>query len=343
MDKMQRDKYQRLIDESAAAAAEPEPEPEHELERPAEAPVAAEQQVACHEYVDTGIVIPCSEVTVKRQVGVGAFKDVHQGEWQGNAVAVLKLRHPDDETQRLDFMKEAAIFVQAGTHRNLLRYFGRCEPDPSTGEGFHAFVTELAKHCSLDDFLEQVHHRPDRYNGQMPATLKVDAAAQIASGMAHMHSRGLIHRDLAARNVLVAEYDMPRGIIAVQVTDFGLCRSVASSRYLATYNAKHDNDTVPKLWIPPESLKDQLYSRASDVWAFGVTLWEIASNGGLPYASWACSDDDLVRRVLMGEIMKRPDGCPQQLYEMMEKCWIHKVSNRPKFAELEEELRAMDV
>ncbi len=335
MDKMQRDKYQRLIDEAAAAAeAEPEPEPEP--------PVEAEREPARHE-VDTGMMIPCSEVTVKRQVGVGAFKDVHQGEWQGNAVAVLKLRHPDDETQRVDFMKEAAIFVQAGAHRNLLRYFGRCEPDPSTGEGFHAFVTELAKHCSLDDFLEQVHHRPDRYGGQMPATLKRDAAAQIASGMAHMHERGLIHRDLAARNVLVLEYDVPRGVIAVQVTDFGLCRSVTSSRYLATYDAKHDNETVPKLWIPPESLKDQLYSRASDVWAFGITLWEIASNGGLPYASWACGDDDLVRRVLMGEIMTRPDGCPPQLYEVMKRCWVHKAGERPKFAVLEGELREISV
>lgn len=335
MDKMQRDKYQRLIDEAAAAAeAEPEPEPEP--------PVEAEREPARHE-VDTGMMIPCSEVTVKRQVGVGAFKDVHQGEWQGNAVAVLKLRHPDDETQRVDFMKEAAIFVQAGAHRNLLRYFGRCEPDPSTGEGFHAFVTELAKHCSLDDFLEQVHHRPDRYGGQMPATLKRDAAAQIASGMAHMHERGLIHRDLAARNVLVLEYDVPRGVIAVQVTDFGLCRSVTSSRYLATYDAKHDNETVPKLWIPPESLKDQLYSRASDVWAFGITLWEIASNGGLPYASWACGDDELVRRVLMGEIMTRPDGCPPQLYEVMKRCWVHKAGERPKFAVLEGELREISV
>ena len=335
MDKMQRDKYQRLIDEAAAAAeAEPEPEPEP--------PVEAEREPARHE-VDTGMMIPCSEITVKRQVGVGAFKDVHQGEWQGNAVAVLKLRHPDDETQRVDFMKEAAIFVQAGAHRNLLRYFGRCEPDPSTGEGFHAFVTELAKHCSLDDFLEQVHHRPDRYGGQMPATLKRDAAAQIASGMAHMHERGLIHRDLAARNVLVLEYDVPRGVIAVQVTDFGLCRSVTSSRYLATYDAKHDNETVPKLWIPPESLKDQLYSRASDVWAFGITLWEIASNGGLPYASWACGDDDLVRRVLMGEIMTRPDGCPPQLYEVMKRCWVHKAGERPKFAVLEGELREISV
>jgi hypothetical protein len=343
MDKMQADKYKRLIDEAAADAAaaaaaaaevarEPEPEPEREPARDTQG------------MQDTGMRISCSEITVKRQVGVGAFKDVHQGEWQGREVAVLKLRHPDDDRQRRDFMKEAAIFVQAGAHHNLLSYFGRCEPDPSTGEGFHAFVTELAKHCSLDDFLEQVHTRPDRHGGQMPATLKRDAAAQIASGMAHMHDRGLIHRDLAARNVLVAEYDMPRGIIAVQVTDFGLCRSVASqSRYLATYDARIDNEEVPKLWIPPESLKDQYYSRASDVWAFGITLWEIATNGRLPYDTWACGDDELVRRVVVGEVMQRPDGCPPQLYEVMKTCWAYRARERPTFAALEAELRALDL
>ena len=75
-------------------------------------------------------------------------------------------------------------------------------------------VTELARHCSLDDFLEDVHTRPDRWNGQMPVTLKREASAQIAAGMAHMHAQGLIHRDLAARNVLVTEHDAPSGVIA---------------------------------------------------------------------------------------------------------------------------------
>ena len=178
----------------------------------------------------------------------------------------------------------------------------------------------------------------------MPATLKRDAASQIASGMAHMHERALIHRDLAARNVLVAEYDKLRGVIAVQVTDFGLCRSVASqSRYLATYDARHDNEEVPKLWIPPESLKNNYYSRASDVWAFGVTLWEIATNGRLPYDTWACGDDELVQRVVLGEVMPIPDGCPPQLYEVMKKCWFYKPGERPKFAALEGELRALEL
>ena len=340
MDKMQRDKYQRLMDEAAAEAAaalaaEAEPEPEPEPEPPQSPPAPR--------VLDTGSVIPCSELTVKRQVGVGAFKDVHQGEWQGGAVAILKLRNPD-ERQRREFMAEAAIFVQAGTHPNLLRYFGRCEPDPETGEGFHALVTELARHCSLDDFLEDVHTRPDRWNGQMPVTLKREAAAQIAAGMAHMHAQGLIHRDLAARNVLVTEYDAPSGVIAVQLTDYGLSRSVASnSRYLTTYNACADTEEVPKLWIPPESLQKRYYSRASDVWAFGITLWEIATNGRLPYDVWACGDEELVRRVVLGEIMPRPDGCPAQLYDVMRRCWVHKASERPKFAALEGELRAIEL
>ena len=128
MDKMQRDKYQRLMDEAAAEAAaalaaEAEPEPEPEPEPPQSPPAPR--------VLDTGSVIPCSELTVKRQVGAGAFKDVHQGEWQGGAVAILKLRNPDERQRRC--MAEAAIFVQAGTHPNLLRYFGRCEPDPETG------------------------------------------------------------------------------------------------------------------------------------------------------------------------------------------------------------------
>lgn len=342
MDQIQRDKYQRLIDdaeaEAAAAASDIEPEPE--------AAAAAEPAGDIGQMQDTGMLISCGEIKVKRQVGVGAFKDVHEGEWQGGPVAVLKLRHPDDARQRHEFMMEAAVFVQLGDHPNLLRYFGRCEPEPSAGEGegFHAFVTELARHCSLDDFLEQVHTRPDRYNGEMPATLKRDAAAQIASGMAHMHARGLIHRDLAARNVLVAEYDKPGATIAVQLTDYGLCRSVAStSRYLTEYNASNDNETVPKLWIPPESLMKQLYSRASDVWAFGITLWEIVTNGRLPYDTWACGDDELVRRVVMGEMMTVPEGCPANLYDVMRRCWTYKAQRRPKFTDLESELRILEL
>jgi serine/threonine protein kinase len=100
---------------------------------------------------------------------------------------------------------------------------------------------------------------------------------------------------------------------------------------------------VPKLWIPPESLQKRYYSRASDVWAFGITLWEIATNGRLPYDVWACGDEELVRRVVLGEIMPRPDGCPAQLYDVMRRCWIHKASERPKFAALEGELRAIEL
>ena len=230
MDQMQRDKYQRLLDEAAVAAAaaeaaalEPEPEPEPEPEEPSSPAVR-----------DTGTLISCADLTVKDQVGVGAFKDVHKGLWQGGEIAVLKLRNPD-ERQRAEFMAEAAIFVQVGNHPNVLRYFGRCEPDPATGEGFHALVTELARHRSLDDFLDDVHTRPDRYGGQMPMTLKREAAAQIACGMAHMHDRGVIHRDLAARNVLVAAYDREAGHVSVQLTDYGLSRNIASgTRYLNT-------------------------------------------------------------------------------------------------------------
>lgn len=221
MDQMQRDKYRRLLDEAAAAAVaaeaeaafeEPEPEPE-----PEDTPS------------DTGMIIDCTDLTVKEQVGVGAFKDVHKGLWQGGEIAVLKLRNPD-ERQRAEFMAEAAIFVQLGNHQNVLRYFGRCEPDAATGEGFHALVTELARHRSLDDFLEITPRSP-----QMPIRLKQEAAAQIACGMAHMHDRGVIHRDLAARNVLVSVYDVDAGRIEVQLTDYGLSRNIASSsRYQNT-------------------------------------------------------------------------------------------------------------
>ena len=171
---------------------------------------------------------------------------------------------------------------------------------------------------------------------------------------------GLIHRDLAARNVLVSSYtpaaaDQP-GAIAVQLTDYGLARDVRMLRGGVYVTPEGSDVAMPKLWIPPESLQSRQFTRASDVrpwprfasfapsamnaasaqvWAFGVTLWEIMTDGNLPYYMWACSDDELVRRVVAGEVMPRPDDCTPPLYELMVSCWKYAPTERPDFPHVE--------
>lgn len=145
-----------------------------------------------------------------------------------------------------------------------------------------------------------------------------DFARQIARGMEHLELKGITHRDLAARNLLVSEGRV------LKISDFGL------SRHGVYVNTR--KRMLPLRWLALESMTDNLYSSLSDVWAFGVVLWEICTLGGFPYAN--ISDAQLMTYLLSGNRLMRPDNVSEKLYEVMLKCWSANPDDRPTFREL---------
>lgn len=147
-------------------------------------------------------------------------------------------------------------------------------------------------------------------------------AYQIANGMAYLSGRGIVHRDLAARNILVGDDKV------LKISDFGLSRE-------GIY-VKRSTGKIPLRWLSIEAMRDRIYSTASDVWAFGIVLWEICTLGGFPYPT--INDRDLLEFLLEGERMEKPTNCTDEIYQIMIGCWSRECEDRPSFQSLKEQL-----
>jgi len=246
-------------------------------------------------------------------------------------VAVKMTKENCSEQEVLDLVKEIEIMKAVGGHINIVNLLGACTQP--TGKPLLA-ILEYAEHGNLRDYLRMRrglgHHSQDLLEtiSPDPVGLKemLSFAWQVARGMEFLSNRRCVHRDLAARNILIAH-----GGVA-KVADFGLARDVEQTDYYR----KVTEGKLPVLWMSPESLFDGVSTTKSDVWSFGVLLWEIVTCGERPYAGVAT--EALLDLIKGGYRMSIPLECPQDLYLIMRMCWQIKPESRPTWSQLVDHL-----
>ncbi|XP_072016268.1 angiopoietin-1 receptor-like [Amphiura filiformis] len=236
------------------------------------------------------------------------------------AVKVLK-EGASDSDQR-DFMGELDIMAKVGNHPNIVNLIGASE-----NMGVLYVATEYAVHGNLLNLLRQsrcLETDPTYANrANTVSTLSQEQllrfAADVSLGMQHLAEKGCVHRDLAARNVLVCE-----GYVC-KVADFGLSRS--DEVYVKTTAGR-----LPVRWMAVESLNYSVYTVKSDVWSFGILLWEIVTLGGTPYPGLSCAE--LYEKLPLGYRMAKPLNCEEEVYDIMCHCWRDRPHDRPSFDQL---------
>uniref|UniRef100_A0A667YS26 Tyrosine-protein kinase receptor n=1 Tax=Myripristis murdjan TaxID=586833 RepID=A0A667YS26_9TELE len=274
--------------------------------------------------------VPREKISILRELGQGSFgmvyegiaKDIIKGEAETH-VAVKTVNESASLRERIEFLNEASVMKAFSCH-HVVRLLGVVSKGQPT-----LVVMELMTHGDLKSYLRCL--RPDSENnpGRPPPTLKemIQMAAEIADGMAYLNAKKFVHRDLAARNCMVA-HDL-----TVKIGDFGMTRDI----YETDYYRKGGKGLLPVRWMAPESLKDGVFTAHSDCWSFGVVLWEISTLAEQPYQG--LSNEQVLKFVMDGGYLDRPDNCADRLHNLMQMCWQYNPKMRPTFQEIIEMLR----
>ncbi|XP_053315872.1 tyrosine-protein kinase FRK [Spea bombifrons] len=263
----------------------------------------------CYETADHWEIDRNSLKFLKR-LGHGQFGEVWEGLWSDTiSVAIKTLKTGTMKPQ--DFLREAQ-FMKNLKHPKLIQLYAVC-----TLEEPVYIITELMRHGSLLSYLQN-----DK-GETIGLPQQVDIAAQVSSGMEYLERQNFIHRDLAARNVLVGENSV------YKVADFGLARVFEDD---AIYLARNDTK-LPLKWTAPEAICDNKFSVKSDVWSFGILLYEIATYGKMPYQGM--SGREAHEKVMMGYRLPQPPNCHASFYKIMLDCWKEQPENRPTFDTLQ--------
>ncbi|XP_048876758.1 fibroblast growth factor receptor 1b isoform X2 [Brienomyrus brachyistius] len=282
--------------------------------------------------------LPRERLALGKPLGEGCFGQVVMGEAIGldrekpncvTKVAVKMLKPDATEKDLSDLISEMEMMKIIGKHKNIINLLGAC-----TQDGPLYVIVEYASKGNLREYLRARRPLGMEYcynSDQVPVeemSIKdlVSCAYQVARGMEYLASKKCIHRDLAARNVLVTEDSV------MKIADFGLARDI----HHIDYYKKTTNGRLPVKWMAPEALFDRIYTHQSDVWSFGVLLWEIFTLGGSPYPGVPV--EELFKLLREGHRMDRPSTCTTELYMMMRDCWHAVPSQRPTFQQLVEDL-----
>nr|XP_057941997.1 focal adhesion kinase 1-like isoform X10 [Doryrhamphus excisus] len=255
-------------------------------------------------------------IELGRCIGEGQFGDVHQGvyispENPALSVAVKTCKNSTSDSVREKFLQEALTMRQFD-HPHIVKLMGVITENPVW------IIMELCTLGELRSFLQVRKYSLDL------ATL-ILYSYQLSTALAYLESKRFVHRDIAARNVLVSTVD------CVKLGDFGLSRYMEDSSYYKASKGK-----LPIKWMAPESINFRRFTTASDVWMFGVCMWEILMYGIKPFQG--VKNNDVIGRIENGERLAMPPQCPPTLYSLMTKCWSYDPSKRPRFNELKTQL-----
>ncbi|XP_007469623.1 PREDICTED: fibroblast growth factor receptor 2 isoform X2 [Lipotes vexillifer] len=281
---------------------------------------------------------PRDKLTLGKPLGEGCFGQVVMAEAVGidkekpkEAVTVAVKMLKDDATEKdlSDLVSEMEMMKMIGKHKNIINLLGAC-----TQDGPLYVIVEYASKGNLREYLRARRPPGMEYSyditrvpeEQMTFKDLVSCTYQLARGMEYLASQKCIHRDLAARNVLVTENNV------MKIADFGLARDINN----IDYYKKTTNGRLPVKWMAPEALFDRVYTHQSDVWSFGVLMWEIFTLGGSPYPGIPV--EELFKLLKEGHRMDKPANCTNELYMMMRDCWHAVPSQRPTFKQLVEDL-----
>ncbi|AWP19609.1 Receptor protein-tyrosine kinase [Scophthalmus maximus] len=259
--------------------------------------------------------LDASCIKIERVIGAGEFGEVCSGRLKlpgkrDVAVAIKTLKVGYTEKQRRDFLCEASIMGQFD-HPNVVHLEGVVTRGKPV-----MIVIEYMENGSLDGFLR-------KHDGQFTVIQLVGMLRGIAAGMRYLADMGYVHRDLAARNILV------NSNLVCKVSDFGLSRVIDDDPE-AVYTTS--GGKIPVRWTAPEAIQYRKFTSASDVWSYGIVMWEVMSYGERPY--WDMSNQDVIKAIEEGYRLPAPMDCPPGLHQLMLDCWQKDRAERPKFDQI---------
>ena len=252
------------------------------------------------------------QIRLVNKLGSGSFAQVWGGVWNGTTSVAVKALKTGSSMTESDFLREATLMKEL-RHLNILQLYGICSKEQPI-----YIVTELMKHGCLLEYL-----RNERRSLKLSQLISM--ALQVAEGMVYLEEHQYIHRDLAARNVLVGD-----GLIC-KISDFGLTQSVEEAK-----NKAGDVTKFAIKWTAPEALLHNKFSVKSDVWSFGILLYEIITFGRFPYAGM--TNEEVMQKLEQRYRMPQPKESSYAYYNIMLKCWREEPENRPTFEALQWEL-----
>ncbi|XP_057670694.1 proto-oncogene tyrosine-protein kinase ROS isoform X2 [Diorhabda carinulata] len=263
------------------------------------------------------------QITLTKFLGSGAFGEVFEGKAKGidntngdTRVAVKTLKKGASGQEKCEFLQEAQLMSHF-KHEHILELLGVClDNDP------HFIIMELMEGGDLLTYLRDSRN-PSTSTPFLTLIELIKMCVDVSKGCRYLEEMHFVHRDLACRNCLVSSYNAETRI--VKIGDFGLARDI----YKNDYYRKEGEALLPVRWMAPESLTDGVFTSQSDVWAFGVLLWEIMTLGQQPYPARA--NLEVLHYVRSGGRLGKPIDCPDKLHSLMLNCWEFESDKRPTF------------